>query len=249
MDDEMSQALGSYRGPRNEQPQKASFVDPKADLNSKQRQSYKLALAMEAKGARPEDIWRETKKQFGTSWMKDKDGQWWGELPDWNTWINRDATIGVNATPLGNILDAEDLFKARPELRNMPVRWAKPGEGGMGGGGYRMTPKGEIVIQPFDVALDISEDGNTLGDTPKTIKVHDYPYLVDFLREMLLHESGHHSQRMAGAKMNERIPLLTERRMQFTDPELLDVPPWTQDNEIKNLPNRPELDDDFKWKK
>ena len=107
------------------------------------------AESMEKNGAEREEIWRKT------GWWRGNDGKWRVELPDVKMKNERELFAALvenrNDTTLGRIMDAPELFKAYPQLKDTRIilspETVNPGEPG----GWYDRVKNEITL--FDAGL------------------------------------------------------------------------------------------------
>ena len=76
--------------------------------------ALKAAQKMAGRGVESDAIWKNT------GWMQGADGQWRFEIPDNTAQIGGKDYTGGQLT-LGHVMDHPELFKAYPELANMPV--------------------------------------------------------------------------------------------------------------------------------
>ena len=102
------------------------------------------AEALEKAGADREEIWRKT------GWWRAKDGKWRFELPSTKMKDARalySALIeGNNETTLEKILDAPELFKAYPQLRDTKIILSPEGVNPGEAAGWYDRIKNEIVL-------------------------------------------------------------------------------------------------------
>ena len=113
------------------------------------------AEQMEKAGADREEIWRKT------GWWRGKDGKWRVELPsmsfkpDMHMGFYERAILGNQKVPLSDIIDAPELFKAYPGLKELPVR-AEMMES-TGRKAYFDTDANEIVLNKWAYSRNETE--------------------------------------------------------------------------------------------
>jgi len=105
------------------------------------------AERMEKEGASREEIWRKT------GWWRGKDGQWRVEIPQIKMKEERalyraliGGSEGRNITTLGEIMDAPELFKAYPQLKDTKIVFSPEEVNSGESGGWYDRAKNEIVI-------------------------------------------------------------------------------------------------------
>jgi hypothetical protein len=130
------------------------------------KQNYVIAKSMDEAGRDSKRIW------LATGWEKGKDGKWRTEIDDSDAKLVPDKAL-IGKSELREILDFPELYKAYPELKQVPVHFDE-----------KMAPSTRG-------ALGKDQDGNTI------IAVNaGLPYKQ--IKSTLLHEIQHFIQREEG---------------------------------------------------
>jgi hypothetical protein len=102
-----------------------TFIGPKSKLWN--TEAHSLAKALEAKGANPEEIWKQTGN------VKAPDNMWRQEISDVNatTTFPKRNTMGT-VMPMEKRLSHEELYQAYPDLRKMDLELTSDRTGNAG---------------------------------------------------------------------------------------------------------------------
>ena len=218
-----------------------TFIGPKSKLWN--TEAHSLAKALEAKGANPEEIWKQTGN------VKAPDNMWRQEISDVNatTTFPKRNTMGT-VMPMEKRLSHEELYQAYPDLRKMDLELTSDRTGNAGafnGTGVELsinevnkpTTK-PIMLHELQHAIQQTE-GFARGGMPNemtTFLQHSYPDVyMEAAKEGKLSNpefATNMYKRLLGeaeARLTEhRIPLTQEQRLQhfpFKEGEFgLDVP-------------------------
>ena len=218
-----------------------TFIGPKSKLWN--TEAHSLAKALEAKGANPEEIWKQTGN------VKAPDNMWRQEISDVNatTTFPKRNTMGT-VMPMEKRLSHEELYQAYPDLRKMDLELTSDRTGNAGafnGTGVELsinevnkpTTK-PIMLHELQHAIQ-NKEGFAKGGMPNemtTFLQHSYPDVyMEAAKEGKLSNpefATNMYKRLLGeaeARLTEhRIPLTQEQRLQhfpFKEGEFgLDVP-------------------------